>query len=128
MNKEEWVDVVGYESLYLISSHGRIFDIENESIKYPHISMFGYESIGLKKDNKWIIYSVHRLVAIAFISNVDNRPQVHHLDGVKVNNDKSNLKWVTPTEHARYTTDEGRTIKAETYRRNKALRKNKFGW
>ena len=43
--------------------------------------------------------SVHRLVAVAFIPNPDNKPFVHHIDGDSLNNDVSNLMWVTGEEH-----------------------------
>lgn len=62
----------------------------------------GYFSVGIKRKT----YMVHRLVAIAFIHNPNNKPFVNHLDGNKLNNHMSNLEWCTTQEnnlHARQT-------------------------
>lgn len=62
----------------------------------------GYYSVGIKRKT----YMVHRLVALAFIPNPDNKPCVNHLDGNKTNNHISNLEWCSVKEnnlHARQT-------------------------
>ena len=57
-------------------------------------------------NGKHKLVTIHRLVAIHFISNPDNKPQVNHIDGDKTNNNIINLEWVTAQEnniHARKT-------------------------
>lgn len=59
----------------------------------------GYLRVRIHTSFKNRYLSVHRLVAKAFIPNPENKPQVNHKDGNKLNNDVSNLEWVTPKEN-----------------------------
>lgn len=63
----------------------------------------GYMRVGLFVNNKRITYSVHRLVALAFIKNPDNLPQVNHIDGNKSNNNISNLAWCSASENQKHS-------------------------
>lgn len=91
--KEIWKGIEGYESIYQISNLGRIKS--KIKILSPHISNCGYLRIILKNKH----YSIHRLVAKAFIPNPNNKPQVNHIDGNKTNNCVNNLEWVTASEN-----------------------------
>jgi len=122
MKKEKWVDIKGYDYRYSISNKGEVFDKINKYIKktsYTH----GYEKTTLVSINNITKgYAVHRLVAINFIPNPQNKAHVHHKDENKSNNNVNNLQWVTPKEHANLRSEESKAKFRKTYRENKAKR------
>lgn len=98
---EEWKDIVGYEDLYMISSHGKIWSKKRSKIRVNDISHRGYVLITLSKENIDKAFSVHRLVAQHFICNDDpiNKIFVDHKNRITTDNNVENLRWVTPTEN-----------------------------
>lgn len=105
--KEIWKDIKGYEGLYQISNLGRVKSLGNEyrkKEKYLKLqySRDGYQRLGLRKSGVAKCEYIHRLVAIAFIPNPLNKPQVNHIDGNKQNNKVNNLEWVTPFENTHH--------------------------
>jgi hypothetical protein len=59
----------------------------------------GYPKVAITKDGKNLNRNIHRLVALAFIPNPENKPQVNHIDGDKTNNEVDNLEWNTAQEN-----------------------------
>ena len=124
---ESWKDVVGYEGYYEVSTHGRVRNTRTGMIKNQCVQTSGrYLQVSLWKGNKEKRCLVHRLVAMAFIPNTEDKPQVNHLDKNDRNNSVQNLEWVTVSENHLHAFANGRkgsksrlgekTSKASKYR------------
>lgn len=94
---EIWKDIEGCSN-HQVSSMGRIYVKSTNMIVYGHLA-HGYRRVSIQDDagNKHQ-YTIHKLVAQAFVPNPDNKPQVDHIDSNPLNNKASNLRWVTQEE------------------------------
>lgn len=86
-------DVVGYEGLYAVTSCGKVWSYKRKKFLKPSDNGNGYLFVVLSKDNKRKQYYVHRLVAEAYLPNIENLPQINHKDENKTNNCLQNLEW-----------------------------------
>lgn len=119
MQNEIWKDVDGFPC-YQVSSIGRVKSIEridsNKHLVHERILKQANRGNGYKvvvlyyKGHKMI--SVHRLVAMAFIPNPDNLPQVNHKNEIKTDNRAENLEWCTAKHNANYGTVKERISKS----------------
>ncbi len=91
--KEEWMTMVDYPE-YLISNIGNVFSKKSNSILSLRLDKKGYVRVTLGYPKRKPVL-VHRLVAIAFIPNPNNYPQINHKDTNKQNNYFENLEWCT---------------------------------
>ena len=103
---ERWRWVDGYEGLYMVSDLGRIMSVPRKT-HFGHIMKLrenwaGYQRVNLCKCNERQDYSVHRLVATAFVENKGNKPEVNHINGNRSDNRADNLEWVTRSENERH--------------------------
>lgn len=98
---EEWRDVIGYEGLYEVSSLGNVRSSYTGRVLSPGVSQ-GYYYVALYKDGMRRNKQVNRLVAEAFLPNLDNHPLVHHKNELKTDNDVSNLEWQSYTYNNTY--------------------------
>lgn len=104
IENEIWKDVEGYEGKYIISNTNKIvsLDFKRTGVRkqmIPRIGTTGYYMIVLCKDGKPKNHRMHRLIAKAFIPNPENKGDINHIDGNKLNNDISNLEWNTRQEN-----------------------------
>lgn len=104
LTNEVWKDVVGYEGRYKVSNTGKIYSTISNKCLALRINKSGYSQINLYKDCDRQMFSIHRLVAQAFIPNPENKPQVNHIDEDKTNNTSSNLELVTSKENKNHGT------------------------
>ena len=115
LENEIWKPIKGFEGIYEVSNLGRVKSLMRFSKKVIHGNVFmttecimkthmvnsGYMKVGLKLPGTRLAKqcTIHRLVAIAFIPNPENKDQVNHIDGIKTNNTIDNLEWVTRSEN-----------------------------
>lgn len=106
----KWRDIPGYEGVYQVSDSGEVKSLSRlcygrwgtpvllpERILKQKKNKRGYMVVHLRTGKEsWP--PVHRLVAIAFIPNPENKSTVNHKDGVKTNNTVPNLEWATESE------------------------------
>jgi hypothetical protein len=96
-----WKPIRSYEDVYFVSDDGilaRCFKNGKTTVVAQAINR-GYKRVCLSKNNVRRNFSVHRLVAQAFIRNPSKKPCINHKDGNKFNNAVQNLEWSTYSEN-----------------------------
>lgn len=99
LNPEHWKPTYILPELYRISDDGRIYSIKYRKILKSYMGTSGYlffsmRCMGVKKN----VY-LHRLVALAFIPNPENKPEIDHINGIRTDNRVENLRWVSSKEN-----------------------------
>lgn len=117
--QEEWKDVNGFEGLYQVSNTGQVKSLDRNvsqadclhkryhramrgKIIKQRLQNGGYCIVWLSKSGIVKPFTVHRLVAFAFLPNVNNEEQVNHKDGNKANNCVNNLEWCSRSENIKH--------------------------
>jgi hypothetical protein len=121
----EWKKAIGYNS-YSVSDTGLVRNDTTGKVMRGGLTKDGYHHVKLtreKRKSKYVL--THRIVAMAFIPNPDNKPQVNHKDGIKTNNKVENLEWVTNLENSWHLWNVlGRTVSEETRKRISISKRN----
>lgn len=116
---EQWKDIKGFEEYYQVSNLGRVrskdrvlihninkkpYTVKGRILKahYYDKPYNRYYKVALSVDGVTYSKSVHRLVAEAFLDNPHNKPIVNHIDGNTLNNEVSNLEYVTAKENTQH--------------------------
>lgn len=112
---EIWRPVKNWEGIYEVSNFGKVKSLDgffkrksghlcrrSGKILSQQIRRDGYLSVHLCNGDKDLYPTVHRLVAIAFINNPENKRTVNHEDGIKINNHWKNLSWATASEQQQH--------------------------
>ena len=142
--KEIWKDiyfiengiVYDYRGLYQVSDLGRIKSLTKTIYHYNGYGYYnhklpekiltpvnrnGYNRIRLYKNKKYKTFSIHKLVALMFIPNPENKPQINHINGIKKDNRAENLEWCTGSENCKHAWDVG--LKVVTKKQRECGRK-----
>jgi hypothetical protein len=111
--EEIWLDIEGYEGYYQVSSKGRVkslrrkdkrgHNLQERILKLGLVGK-GYHAVKLCKAGIKKTALVHRLVALTFIPNPENKSEVNHKNGVKTYNFVVNLEWATSLENMKHRT------------------------
>mgnify|MGYP003393297145 CR=1 FL=1 len=117
MSNEIWKHIPEWEGIYQASSLGRIKSLDKivksktgkrtvkgRILKLVMRSRDTYRCVSLSDNNCSNLFSVHRLIALSFIPNPNNLPQVNHKDRNKENNSVDNLEWCTASENTIHAT------------------------
>lgn len=122
MKKEIWKSVKGFEGFYEASNLGRVKSIKRTSIDsigrkrifreriLKQFSRQGYLRVSIYSNTIFKSARVSRIVAEAFILNPENKPQINHINGIKIDNSIENLEWATAKENVNHAYKTGLKI------------------
>lgn len=99
--------VKDYEGLYSLHDSGDVWSHKSQKFLKPSPNPQGYLYVILSKDGKQSTKTIHRLLAEAFIPNLDNKPCINHKNGDKTDNSLDNLEWCNHSENNQHAWDIG---------------------
>lgn len=96
-----------YEGKYYVTQQGDVVNAKGNTLTPAVNKKTGYPTVSLWKNNKGSSKTIHRLVALTYLPNPSNLPEVNHIDGNKLNNRVDNLEWVTSSGNTQHAYDTG---------------------
>ena len=108
---------------YMVYEDGRVYNKKRNIFMIPTLDNVGYLFIGLTNNGKQKRMSIHRLVAIHYIPNPENKPCVDHINRNKQNNNIENLRWVTQRENCSNMSNQAEFIGVGKHRNKYQARK-----
>ena len=100
---------------YLIYEDGKVFNQKTQKWRKAATNNHGYNNIVLCKNGKSKTFYIHRLIALHYIPNPENKKEVDHIDRDRLNNHISNLRWATHSENNRNISFQKNNKSGHTY-------------
>ena len=113
---EDMKPIPGFND-YLISTTGKVYSTKTNKFLNPSKTKDGYLKVALRGNNKAYYFRVHKLVAMTYLENPNNLPEVNHKDFNRTNNSLENLEWISHNDNIEYSKLENR------FKTEKPLRK-----
>ena len=116
---EDWIPVEGYEGLYEVSNLGRVQSVNRvdssgkrrrSRLLKPTLSGIGYSKVCLSRGSKVKQINLHRLVALHFIPNPGDLPEVDHINCDRADNRAENLQWASRSDNRRFSWSRGNLV------------------
>lgn len=104
------IEINEKDTNYIIMENSNVVNTKTEKILKPYISAtipYKHINIQLGERGKYKTQLLHRLLGLAYIENLDNKPVINHKNGDKLDLDISNLEWVTFSENSKHAFDTG---------------------
>jgi hypothetical protein len=112
------------DTTYLVSNLGNVYNEYTSKHLKPFANNNGYLNIDIFTASDRQRFSVHRMVAMTFLENLDNLPCVNHKDGIKTNNRIENLEWCTHSENSVHAIETGLSSIGESHSNAKLTEKD----
>ena len=99
LDPKHWKPTFIYSDSYYVSDRGQVYSVRKKKLMSKDRDRYGYHYCVLYQDGKRITVKIHKLVAMAFIPNPENKPTIDHINGDKTDNRVSNLRWASHSEN-----------------------------
>ena len=119
---ENWKQIKDYN--YEVNKIGEVRNIKTKRVLSQRTSVYGYKLVDIQINKKNKTFLVHRLLGETFIPNIDNKPQIDHINRVRGDNRLENLRWVTSAENNRNRGEYKRKVKKDLIKNIIKLYKN----